>query len=1173
MSILGSVTLPFSFSSDSNVLVSDFFITPDFALPCDGLIGLPSMALHGIDVYPQSKSISFEGQSYSQMEMPSPLLSNSVSHSVSSSSPDPLSDSTSSPAAAVAAPPQVSAVASNCSVAPSFVSAIVVGDHYIGPTCATRIPVRLPAVPPDSFVTSLPDTSRVHSLALEGTLSQVRQTGVTDALVTNLTGSSLNLKSGVNLGSFELHDSAPFEDPPQFVGCVSAPCDGTLNLTDTVSELTPHIKVSDYSDASPRLLSLLARYRRAIALPGDRLGVTSKTTHRIVLKADAQPCYTPPYRLPHSQRAVVDSLVDGMLKDGVIQESYSPWNSPLFLIAKKDGTYRPVIDFRKVNELTVPDHYPLPVLSDLLQSIGSGNQVFSTLDLKSGFFQIPLDKESREITAFSTHNAHLEFLRAPMGLKNSPLTMQRLVNSIFNGVIGKGVFIYLDDLIVVSPDVDTHLQILETVLSKLTEAGLTLNPHKCVFLRRRISFLGHVVDADGIHTSDSKVKAVRNFPTPRSTDNVRSFLGLAGYYRAFIKGFAQIASPLTALLKKDVRFQWTTACQQSFDILKDALTKAPVLTFPDYQLPFLICTDASYSGIGAVLMQQTGSHPHVIAYASRVLNDAERKYSITHLEGLSLIWSLKHFREIILGYPITIYTDHSALTGLFRDKNLTGRLARWYVTLQEFNPVIKYLPGRANRAADALSRNVPISAVQDVSTFTSEELSAAQRQDPLWSQVIYVLESGDDSSPPKLPVPLSQFSLENGVLCRNIIHDDSPVTQLVIPSPLVPSVLQLVHDLPISGHPGRDRTLSAARKRYYWLTMRSDVISHVSKCLSCSTTKGSTQTAPILPYPIPSLAFDTVSVDLLQLPRSHQGSSYLLVMVDHFSRFVILSPLPNKTAPVVAHAIVSDLICPYTTPRVILSDNGTEFKNQVLQSICSSFHITQSFITALHPASNGLVERANRKILEILRHLVGPLQESWQDWLPFISACINNSVTSSTGTSPHYVLFGFDKRLPYDVLSQSTPLYSFDDYAQVQKHAFQIIYQSVRERLQASRSEMIARQHHVASPVTISIGDTVMKSLPDRQSKLAPKFRGPYTVIEKAHGNKFKIFDNALNISEIVHVDRLKRVDPSQSPVSSPSPASSSSSTPSVSFPSLPVSSSTPTHSYSLRSRDSPSTS
>ncbi len=315
-----------------------------------------------------------------------------------------------------------------------------------------------------------------------------------------------------------------------------------------------------------------------------------------------------------------------------------------------------------------------------------------------------------------------------------------------------------------------------------------------------------------------------------------------------------------------------------------------------------------------------------------------------------------------------------------------------------------------------------------------------------------------------------------------------------------------------------------ARQCYYWPKMRTDIINHVAQCLLCAQTKGSTTTSSILEYPTPDGPFDTVAIDLFKLPRSHQGSTYALVCVDRFSRFVVLAPLPNKSATAVAHALVSSLLCSYTTP-VLLCDNGTKFKNDVLYHICQQYHIKQTFITAHHPASNGLAERTNRKVLEILRHVAGQLHESWEDWLPHVAASINGSIISSMGKTPHYIVFGLEKRFPYDLLvSPHKPVYS-EDYSQSQLKELRIIHDEVRKSLQASCAEMLAHQHSKATAITIAVDDTVFKAAPERQVRLTPKFSGPFMVKECLHNNKFWIFDPSFNASKVVHADRLKRAD------------------------------------------------
>ncbi len=308
----------------------------------------------------------------------------------------------------------------------------------------------------------------------------------------------------------------------------------------------------------------------------------------------------------------------------------------------------------------------------------------------------------------------------------------------------------------------------------------------------------------------------------------------------------------------------------------------------------------------------------------------------------------------------------------------------------------------------------------------------------------------------------------------------------------------------------------------------------------------------MLTYPLPEAPWDMVSIDLLQLPKSQYGSRYLLVCVDHLTRFVVLAPLTDKTAAGVAHALVTHLFCPFTTPRVILSDNGAEFRNAVLAEICSQFQVKQTFTATYHPASNGLVERANRKILEVLRPIVNDLQDNWEDWLPHIAASINSSVNDSTGKSPHYILYGVEKRLPYDLLTTPVqPLYNIDDFAQQQIHVFSNIHSSVRAKLRETKAEMMAKQHKRALPVIIKQGDYVMIQQPERNSKLSPKFVGPYRVVRYIHGNKFEVMEPKTNITLVAHSDRLKLI---KSSADSP-----------VTDPSMPIESNA--HSYNLRSK------
>ena len=390
-------------------------------------------------------------------------------------------------------------------------------------------------------------------------------------------------------------------------------------------------------------------------------------------------------RVPLPQRNTVHQLLQEMLKRKVISPSKSPWASPIVLVKKKDGTIRFCVDYRKVNSVTIKDAYPLPRVDDTLDTL-AGSVWFTTLDLKSGYWQVEVAPEDRAKTAFCTQEGLYEFNVMPFGLSNAPATFQRLMDSVLAGLQWSTCLVYLDDIIIVGRSFEEHMKNLQLVFERLKEAGLKLQPKKCHFLRHKVTFLGHIVSSEGISPDPLKTSKVREWPTPITVQETQQFLGLASYYRRFIKNFAEIAKPLYQLTEKKTSFLWTAQCEDAFLSLKNHLTSAPTLAMPDWSLPFILDTDASDTGIGAVLSQ---CHPdgteHVICYASRALTKSERNYCVTRKELLAVVTFLQHFRQYLLISPFTIQTDHGALTWLQRFKEPEGQLARWLEKMQDYD--------------------------------------------------------------------------------------------------------------------------------------------------------------------------------------------------------------------------------------------------------------------------------------------------------------------------------------------------------------------------------------------------------------------------------------------------------------------------------------------------------
>ena len=443
-------------------------------------------------------------------------------------------------------------------------------------------------------------------------------------------------------------------------------------------------------------------------LGSAELGSTSQVEHSIET-GDARPIKKNPYRTPHDLKPVVEEHIDYMLKKNIIEPSMSPWSSSIVLVQKKskDGSikYRFCVDYRTLNAMTKPDAYPIPNIMDTLDSLGH-SKIFSVLDMASGYHQIPIKPKHKEKTAFSCHRGYFQFVKMPFGLNNAPATYQRCIDVVLMGLKGIDCLAYLDDIICFSTTMEEHAKKLQTIFERLEQANFKIQPEKCVFATDTVQYLGHICTPLGIRPDPEKVRAIEDYPVPKTVRDIRSFIGLAGYYRRHVPNFAKLAQPLTNLTKKDVPFLWTNEHQNAFESLKRNLSTKPLLIYPDFSQPFIVACDASTKAIGAVLSQVRNGEERPVAYCSRQMNSAESKYSVTELELLAFLFATKQFRCYLYGHKFTVHTDHRALKWLLNLQDPSSRLTRWAVKLSEYDFVVEHRPGTRMRHADALSRSV-----------------------------------------------------------------------------------------------------------------------------------------------------------------------------------------------------------------------------------------------------------------------------------------------------------------------------------------------------------------------------------------------------------------------------------------------------------------------------------
>ena len=890
----------------------------------------------------------------------------------------------------------------------------------------------------------------------------------------------------------------------------------------------------------------------------------------ITLEPGAKPHFRPLRRYSPAETQAINDMVADLLKKDLIEPSKSPWGAAIAIAVKNDGTLRPCVDWRQLNNQTVKDRFPLPLQQALFDQLAHA-RFFTSFDLDSGYFQVLIKEEQRPLTAFRTQNGHYQFKVIGQGICNAPSTFVRIMTRLLEKQLGVSVLLYLDDILVLSRTREDHLMHVREVLQILRDNEFYAKLKKCQFEKEELTFLGHRVGRHGIKPCPNKIVAVTSWPKPTSITEVRSFVGLANYFRKFIQGFSKLAAPLTNLTRHDADIStWDESCDASFQGLKDALCNAPTLAHPDFAKPFEVIADASITGMGAILMQE--GHP--VAYLSKKLSPAEVNYTTTDQELLAVITAIREWHPYLEGaaHDFTIVSDHHPLTHLQTQPNLSRRQYRWVEELQAFRWNWEYRPGRIN-VADPLSRipQVPLnrmhvhllamhtrskSGIQKPRMEIGETLPPpprhrkisktgqeiplvaappAQRPDPpapqgpldLLSQLQAAYEQDNWFSKPENTGNLRQ---EDGMWWRG--------KQIVIPNHegLKKGILYELHDAPYSGHPGRDHTIEAVQRLYWWPGMVKYIKAYVASCPLCQRNKGTNQ-APaglLMPLPIPDQPWDSVSMDFIQeLPKTLSGFDTVLVVVCRLTKMVHIIPTTAKCGALGLAKLYRDHIWKiHGVPKDIVSDRGKEFHNRFMSELYRLIGTQQKLSTAYHPQTDGNTERVNRVIEDMLRNYVGGRQDDWDEHLAAAEFAINNAYHDSIGTTPFRLWTGRDPNLPATI--RQGHLIKAQDFADQMVQGLADAKTCLEKARQRQKQYADSRRRHVefqeGELVMLSTKNLSLRKPAMGTKKLLPKWIGPFPIARTerdSDGNTLKrgkVNDVAFRLELPSHMKRVHNV-------------------------------------------------
>lgn len=796
----------------------------------------------------------------------------------------------------------------------------------------------------------------------------------------------------------------------------------------------------------------------------------------------------PPRRLSYAEKETVQGILAKLLDDKVIRPSHSPYSSPIVLVKKKCGSVRMCVDYRTLNKVTERDNYPLPLIEDQIDRL-NGKKIFSCLDLKDGFFHVPMAPESVKLTSFVTPLGQFEYVRMPFGLKNAPSVFQRFVNTIFRPLVDSNkILIYMDDIMVATETVEEHEMILSDVFAIIKQHSLQLKLSKCKFFFEEIDYLGYRIHNSDIQPNPANIEAIERFPVPKNARDVHSFLGLASYFRKFIRHFATIAKPLYDLIRKDAAFRFGEMELDVFNRFKQMLISTPVLAIYCPNDPTELHCDASSLGYGAILLQKKSDQQwHPCYYFSKRTADAESRYHSFELETLAIVNALKRFRIYLEGVAFTIVTDCNSLAMTLSKKQINPRIARWALEFENYDYKIVHRGNDRMRHVDALSRNVEV--------LVTEAMSLEQT---------LAIEQGRDESIEKLRSDLEErpnasFDLQNGLVYKT---NSDGLLRFYVPASMESNVIRAGHD--DMGHFGVEKVMSQISKAYWFPKMKEKVQSHIRSCLKCiqfSPNSGRVE-GELHSIPKGKVPFDTILIDHLgPLESTRNKFRHILLIIDGFTKFVRLFAVKSTTSKETI-ACLASYFANFSRPIRIISDRGTCFTSAEFAEFTDRLNIKHVKVAAASPQSNGQAERVNRIIIPALAKICS--EGDWSKKIADVEFFINNTVSRTTGFSPSQLLFGVDQR--GEVIDKLAEFFGEElsdkprDLGAIPEMASAII-----------ESEQAKNKAYYDMPNKYEVDDLVMvhndDTTPGVNKKLMPKFRGPYRIASVLPNDRYRVVD------------------------------------------------------------------